>query len=332
MEVNPQTFISIIIPVYNTRQYLEQMLGSICMSVPEDNPRIKIEIICVDDGSTDGSLDLLNELARKDRRIRIYSQQNQGQSVARNTGIDHITKNPPLDAENKDNHWVYFFDSDDVLHTESGFEDFCALTNNRQSDLVMFSGNVIDEEGHHMQNDRYQRPESLLVQDRPMAGTEVMSLLLKEFRFRAVPWLYLARYSVLKETGIRFRPGIIHEDELFTATLLLSCKNVVAKNINLVWHRMRQSSTMGATFSRRNMDCYLTVIDGMQEFMQAHPDLRRSIWDYCRYTLTHVLITARCLPLRDRWHTLRRIVNSGYLPYVEFKRLIQFIIGNGKSS
>ncbi|MBP5716766.1 MAG: glycosyltransferase, partial [Bacteroidales bacterium] len=57
-----------------------------CMSVPEDNPRIKIEIICVDDGSTDGSLDLLNELARKDRRIRIYSQQNQGQSVARNTG------------------------------------------------------------------------------------------------------------------------------------------------------------------------------------------------------------------------------------------------------
>ena len=326
----PHSFISIIIPVYNTSPYLKQMLGSICISVPEDNPYIQIEIICVDDGSTDSSLEILNALAQTDGRIRVFSQPNQGQSAARNTGLQHITENPPLDAANSDNHWIFFFDSDDILHAEHGYMDFCTLTQNKQADLVMFSGSVIDEEGNRMVNDRYVRPQSLISQKEPLPGTEIMDQLLKEFRFRAVPWLYLVRYSALKASGIHFYPGIIHEDELFTASLLLSCKHVIAFDIKLVQHRMRKSSTMGARFSMHNMECYLTVIDAMQDFLKQNPHLRRSVWDYCRYTLTHVLITARCLPLRDRWRTLRRIIRSGYLPYVEFKRLVQFIIGNGK--
>ena len=74
---------SVIIPVYNTAEYLEKCLNSIlCQSLSD------IEVICINDGSTDNSLDILNVYAQKDKRIIIVNQKNAGQSVARNKGLD----------------------------------------------------------------------------------------------------------------------------------------------------------------------------------------------------------------------------------------------------
>ena len=74
--------ISIIVPVYNVAPYLPQCLESLVGQTYRD-----IEIICVNDGSSDGSLDILESYAQKDKRIRIINQENQGLSGARNTGI-----------------------------------------------------------------------------------------------------------------------------------------------------------------------------------------------------------------------------------------------------
>ena len=91
--------ISVIVPVYNVSEYLAQCMDSIINQTFED-----IEIICVNDGSTDDSLKILEEYSEKDERISIISQENQGQGVARNVGMNAARGN-----------YIFFMDSDDFI-------------------------------------------------------------------------------------------------------------------------------------------------------------------------------------------------------------------------
>ena len=74
--------VSVIIPVYNAQQYLKQCLDSICQQTLHE-----IEIICIDDGSTDDSLRILQEYTKKESRLQILTQKNQGAGAARNCGL-----------------------------------------------------------------------------------------------------------------------------------------------------------------------------------------------------------------------------------------------------
>ena len=94
-----QPKVSVIIPVYNVEKYLRECLDSVVNQTLKD-----IEIICVDDGSTDNSLEILNEYAQKDNRIQIFTQENQGAGAARNKGLE-IAKGE----------YLYFLDSDDYI-------------------------------------------------------------------------------------------------------------------------------------------------------------------------------------------------------------------------
>ena len=117
--------VSVILPVYNTEKYLRECLDSVVNQTLKD-----IEIICVNDGSTDNSLAILNEYAQKDNRITIISQKNKGAGATRNKGLK-IAKGE----------YLYFLDSDDFL-TISGLEklynksietdcDICVCLNNK---------------------------------------------------------------------------------------------------------------------------------------------------------------------------------------------------------
>ena len=89
--------ISVVIPIYNCEEYLEESIRSILNQTFKD-----IEIVCVDDGSTDNSLDILNKLASDDSRLKVFSQENQGSSFARNNALRKVSGD-----------YVYFFDADD---------------------------------------------------------------------------------------------------------------------------------------------------------------------------------------------------------------------------
>ena len=89
--------ISVIIPVYNVEKYLARCLDSVIAQTFSD-----IEIICINDGSTDNSAEILSEYAKKDKRIKIITQENSGLSIARNVGLEHIS-----------GQYVCFIDSDD---------------------------------------------------------------------------------------------------------------------------------------------------------------------------------------------------------------------------
>ena len=92
--------ISVIIPVYNVQDYLPRCLDSVI-----NNSYRNLEIICVNDGSTDRGLEILRDYEKKDSRIHVFSKKNGGLSSARNEGLKHCTGK-----------WVAFIDSDDWIH------------------------------------------------------------------------------------------------------------------------------------------------------------------------------------------------------------------------
>lgn len=113
--------ISVVIPVYNVENYLRQCLDSVINQTLDD-----IEIICVNDGSTDSSPDILEEYSRKDSRIRIISQENMGLSGARNTGMKYIK-----------GEYVYFLDSDDYIELDA-LNQMYNISKNNSLDMLMF--------------------------------------------------------------------------------------------------------------------------------------------------------------------------------------------------
>jgi len=111
--------ISVIIPVYNTEKYLAECLDSVVNQTLQD-----IEIICVNDGSTDGSLAILEEYAEKDSRIKIIQQKNQGAGEARNKGI-----------KTAQGEYIAFIDSDDFLEEDCFYEKLYNSAKSEQADI-----------------------------------------------------------------------------------------------------------------------------------------------------------------------------------------------------
>ena len=117
-----QPLISIIIPVYNVERYLAQCLDSV---INQTYPNL--EIICVNDGTTDSSGQILEQYAQKDGRIVVIVQENQGLSGARNTGLKHVHGK-----------YIMFVDSDDWIELET-CEDAVIAAEKHNADLVMWS-------------------------------------------------------------------------------------------------------------------------------------------------------------------------------------------------
>lgn len=111
--------ISIIVPVYNTDHYLEKCIQSIL-----DQTYKNLEIICIDDGSTDNSGYILDEFANKDQRIRVVHKQNEGVSIARNVGLKMVT-----------GQWIGFVDSDDYI-SESMYETMLKANKGQGADII----------------------------------------------------------------------------------------------------------------------------------------------------------------------------------------------------
>lgn len=122
--------VSVIIPIYNSEKYVVQCVESVLNQTLEN-----IEIICVNDGSSDSSLELLKKLEKKDRRVVLVSQDNQGLSGARNTGMQYAQ-----------GQYMYFLDSDDWIE-EIALDYMVQIADTKNYDVVMAS--YIKEFGDH---------------------------------------------------------------------------------------------------------------------------------------------------------------------------------------
>ena len=294
--------VSIILPVYNVAPYLNEAFQSLVNQTLRE-----IEIIVVNDGSTDDSQDIINKFTASDSRIICIYQENQGQSVARNVALQYATGK-----------YIYMMDSDDILSTPDALSICYEYAEKTQADFVFFDADIFHEKGAESISRNYHRTH-LVEEYRQYCGHYLLDLMLNKRRHNCVVWLLFINQNYLKSINLNFHPGIIHEDELFTTILTLKSDKIFCLKKSFVKHRIRFASTMGKEYSKRNLDCYLTVIDELFKF-QKSPIINR----FAKYTLSKVFYTGHTIPFKDKFPIFWRAMKSGYLNYIGLKSSLVF--------
>lgn len=252
--------VSVIIPVYNVEEYLSDCLTSIQNQTLKD-----IEIICVDDGSTDSSLSILCQAAEEDPRLHIMVQKNSGLSAARNTGIQA--------ARGK---YLYYLDSDDMLEPDA-LQFLIDTVEDNDLECILFGGKAIYEseellEKHGEYSDYYRYKEACTD---PMAGADLLVLLKNVKEYHASACMQLAKTELIRNNNIHFYDGIVHEDNLYTLEVLLHSRRCMAIPEQLYLRRVRENSIMTATVSVANfigyLICYTETLKLMDKFDLTSP-------------------------------------------------------------
>ena len=235
-----QPLISVIVPVYNVEQYLDQCLESI---VSQTYPRL--EILVVDDGSTDGSGDMCDSWAERDSRICVTHQPNGGLSAARNTALDRMS-----------GEHVIMVDSDDVLHPDAAA---CLLSamERHQADIVVGDHVIVGEKATP------QWPSTAVAGpdgDRAYSQSEALLAIFYQQGLTHSAWARIYRASLFD--GIRYPVGQLYEDLAVIYPLLKKCDKVVKIPQVVYGYRQRESSILGH-FSPKRADI-LNICEGLE--------------------------------------------------------------------
>ena len=211
--------LSIIIPVYNVESYLRKCLDSIFV----DNA-FTGQVICVNDGSTDGSLAILEQYAARYPNLEIVSQTNSGLSVARNIGFDRATGD-----------YVFFPDSDDWIFPGSLDKILCQIDG---EDVVYFNAKKFFEDKQHFSKG-IDIPNL-----KNLSGAAYFAAIYEQPRTMPCVCVWGGVYlrSFLKEHNLYNEPGIYHEDNYFTPQVLLKAQKVSSVNEYVYAYRIREGS------------------------------------------------------------------------------------------
>lgn len=239
--------VSVIIPIYNVEKYIEECLRSVLNQTLKD-----IEIICVNDGTLDNSMKIVEKYAQQDDRIVILHKENGGLSSARNAGLK-VAKGE----------YIYFLDSDDYI-LENALECLYSEMSENNLDSVFFDADSFYEseeleQKHTTYKKSYHRPE---IYGDVVTGAQLVEKMAANDHFKPSACLQMNRTSLLKENNILFKEGIIHEDNLFTIQTSMAAKRV--KHIAKAFYqrRVRENSIMTARTAKGSVYGYLLCIEG----------------------------------------------------------------------
>lgn len=200
--------VSVILPVYNSEEFLGECLDSLV-----NQTLTNLEIICINDGSTDNSLNILNNYAKKDQRIKIITQKNQGHAVATNKGIDIAT-----------GECLYLMDSDDIIAL-SALEETYNYMKEKQADFVIFQTmNYEQDTGLTYKSKIYSMDN---VAD-AIGDTTVnyKELGINIFRISVTPWSKLYNTEFIKRIGAKFPERLIFDDNVFFWEVLFNAERI----------------------------------------------------------------------------------------------------------
>ena len=240
--------VSVIIPVYNTEPWLKECLQSVCCQTLRD-----IEIICINDGSTDRSLAILQEFAERDERIVIINHNNRGISYARNTGMNR--------AKGK---YIFFLDSDDFLAYDA-MEILAGEMRKKNLEILFFDVNVISEEGVDEKWLQGERRYFARFHEYPSKckGEELYRLFRTNNEYITPVYTMLLDRAFLLGHSLAFLEGIMHEDELFTSECLLLASDTGYLDRKLYNRRIREGSLMDLQRSDKKtfsvFSCFMCV-------------------------------------------------------------------------
>lgn len=244
---------TVIVPIYNTETYLDKCLDSVIGQSYDD-----YEVVCVDDGSTDGSADILQRYAAQEPRIRIIRQENHGIGSARNTG---------LRAAKGD--YILFLDSDDWLEADTLQTLVCHTDGN---DMVCFGGRR-----YFNQEQQYEASDPMVAEATTTGWDYYCHHALESRRFAFVcVVLRCYRRAFLLHNGLFFREGIYHEDNLFTPIVCYYARRVAVVDHTLYSYRVRAHSIMTSR-SLVHWQNLITTANLLATFFADKDDIDRQV-------------------------------------------------------
>lgn len=244
--------VSIIVPIYNVENYLLECLESI-----ENQTLDNIEVIAVNDGSTDRSPEILEAFCKGKENYKIVNQDNGGVSKARNVGVSYAT-----------GEYVYFLDSDDMIKPNLCAECY-KMAEENSLDVVLFDADVFYEENmlNREGEFKYEKSEDITWQG-VVTGEEMYCVMHEKKCYTCLVGLIFIRRNYLNKEKHMFYEGILHEDELYTPILLIKAERVIYMAKQLFIRRVRGRSIMTNRWSYRNCNGYLTVAEELINFIQ----------------------------------------------------------------
>ncbi|MCD8334987.1 MAG: glycosyltransferase, partial [Clostridiales bacterium] len=251
--------VSVVIPVYNTAPWLDEALSSIANQTLRE-----IEIICIDDGSTDESLEILERLAAQDSRFVLFSRPNAGLSCARNLGI--------AQARGK---FLYFMDSDDWLEQDA-LEQSVAVMREKALDVLFFDWtNDYESEELAESFSRFQINDTRSrAYDDVCEGQTLLHRFCEENNYSGIVWRQILRTDFVRENALSFPPGLLYEDNPFTFAVLLKAKRTFHLRRTYYHYRVREGSiTTKAILFYNVYSHYQCFLDMFQIYLEAAPDL-----------------------------------------------------------
>ena len=242
-----EDLISVIIPVYNVKPYLRMCADSVFSQTFRN-----LEIIFVDDGSTDGSGELCDELAAEDPRVRVIHQENGGLSAARNTGIDAST-----------GAYLYFLDSDDAISPVTIVHLWTACVRTKADaavgDFIRFSEEAVPEERRKFTSQAFGTEEAL------------RRMLMNE-GFGHQAWGKLFRRGLWEK--YRYPKGLLYEDYAVIYDVMMGAEKVAAVTDALYFYRMQAGSIMHSRIGERNLTLLDTSARVTDMISKEYPTLR----------------------------------------------------------
>ena len=266
--------VSVIIPVYNAEDYLEQCLDSVLSQTLRET-----EIICVDDGSTDSSGVILEEYCRRDPRVRVLHQKNKFAGCARNLGLQH--------ASGK---YVIFWDSDDFF-APAALEKLYLKCEEDQAQIGICGAEKYDNEiglsypaGEYLVKSRV--PEKM-----PFSKEQMGRYL---FNFCSnVPWNKLFLRSFVLENKLEFQPLRQANDVFFSMMALFLAERMTVVPENLIFYRFFNSSSLSGRVSETRyctVEAFRAVLHRLEQDPAFTPQIRQS---FSNKTIGPLLSTMR---------------------------------------
>ena len=287
--------ISVIVPVYNTEDYLEECINSIL----EQN--MSIEIILINDGSTDRSGDIINSYCNKYNNIKAIHQSNQGLSATRNNGMKIAS-----------GEYIMFLDSDDWLKKDSLSVLYNTAKDNN-TDIVM--GNVLycypDKEAFNP-SPKIDESKNNIV----FTGKICFAELIKIRDYYPMVFKFIYKREWLVQSGFQFK-NLVHEDELWTPVVLCSARRAIVINHDFYCYRQREGSIMSTLNPRKRVSAIIEICNDLTDFANNNYQDEPSVFGWL-YVKIYQLY-------RIAFETLLKINNSEYkLPAHEFHIFANF--------
>lgn len=249
--------ISVIVPVYNVEKYLEECLESI-----QNQTYSNIEIILVNDGSTDKSKEICEKYCKQDSRFKLINQTNQGQSVARNTGVAAST-----------GEFIAFVDSDDIIR-----QDYLEVLIRYLSEEVDIVESQFTVHKKEFFNENYKEINVIFEGDSEEAVKAVPKHVLS-----VNPVTKLYRKSVVE--AVPYLEGLIFEDIYSGVGMLKYIRRIIKLDYVGYYYRQHGTSTMHRTFTPKNLDVF-TVSDKLIEMYTDKEELLPYIGRYLVHVTT----------------------------------------------